>query len=554
MVDEVQGEQPTSGSSVTAEDIFKILDQNHPAYDEWSPTWEIYRDICGDGEPEKTRYLHKNKLEPTDQYEFRLKISELIPESQRSISRLTGALFKEKPKRELKDSRLDEFNEDVDLDGNSINGFMEEVIKSILAYGSTRILINARRTKSGRKLSRGQEKALKLRPYAIVYNPLSVIDWDYDDYGQLTMIRIKESRVAKLDPADPISPHVRIIKFIHYDREKFQWWEFAKQDGKVTLQNQDGDSHGLGVVPMVVKYWPRRVRKMIGSSYIRQMAKADLQRWLAESDQIYDTYIHAHPTLKCWTDEQMDKIGVGANSYLKLKPATTGQEKEDIEYLEIPTAAFEALRDVVKDKLDTVNRHSNTDPLGVVEPGTKIFQASGVARAWSFGMSEARILRDLADVSGTIERQIYELVLNYQTRGTPAADKKLFKGSVDYPDEFDLATTEQLILQTKEIGQLVNSPKLLRLLHKRIASSKAGDVTPKLVSEIHEEIEDNPLINTPVGKDGTNGVLPKLQLEGDLPQGGRFGRSLPNTSPGSKQGQRKGSFKTQQDVAKDLSS
>ena len=43
----------------------------------------------------------RNKFELESQYNFRLDISQLIPESGLAIERLLGALYNEKPKREL---------------------------------------------------------------------------------------------------------------------------------------------------------------------------------------------------------------------------------------------------------------------------------------------------------------------------------------------------------------------------------------------------------------------------------------------------------------------
>lgn len=535
-----------------AEQFFEDLNAEHPNYEKWSPIWSVFRDVVGDDEPDKRDYLHKNTLEPDKQYEFRLLISELISESPRSISRLTGALFREKPKRDLKDAALTKFNEDVDLEGQNMNSFMEKVVSSLLAYGTTRLLINMKRSPGiGSDLTRADEIKLGIRPYIIPYNPLSVIDWDHDEYGQLTMVRIRETRIGKIDPSDATSSHVMITKFIHYDRMKSQWWEFAEDQGKHMVIGAGSSAHELGFVPMIVAYWPKRVKHMIGASYIRSMAKADVQKFRVESDQDYDAYLHAHPTLKVWTEDEMDKIGVGSNSYLKLKPATQGQEKEDALYVEAPTSAFDALEQIRKGKLETIDRHSNTDPLGVMDSGSKIFQASGVARAWSFGMSEARILSDVADTAAQIERQIYEMVLRFQDRTKRVTlDEKAFKGWVTYPEEFDLATTDQLIQQTEKISQMVNSPKFLRLLHKRIATSKAGDIKPAELEAIHKEIEKNPLVNTPVGKQLDAMGFPKMPTPPAANQQAGKAPKAPNVSGASKQGQRSGSFQKPTEAAK----
>jgi hypothetical protein len=522
-------------------DLFETLDSKHPLYRKWSDTWAVYRDVIGDDEPEKTDYLQRNKLEPTDQFDFRVKISEFIPESPRAIARLVGALYKEKPKRELKDEGLDTFAEDVDLEGQNINSFMERVIAQLLGYGTLRILLNVRGQQDSLlpvdDMSRADEMALGVRPYAIAYSPLNVIDWDMDDYNKLTMIRIKEEKIRKVNPGDPESETKKIIRFIHYDRQRAAWWEFESNKGKYAqIGGAHASVHGLGFVPMIVAYWPNKIKPMIGSGYIRWMSKADVQKFRCESDQIYDAYLHAHPTLKIHTQDELGEVGVGSGSYLKLHPGGSGQNKEDATYVEAPTSAFDALKDLISQKLETIQRHANTDPLGVLEPGTRIFQASGVARAWSFGTSEARILSDIADTAAQIERDMYEVVLRLSDKNA-SMDKRLFKGEVIYPEEFDLSSTASLIEETEKISQMINSPTLLRTLHKRIAASKIGDASPKTVREVNKEIDDNDLINTQVGNEDANDMrIPDMggMVEADFKV--------------SKQGQREGSFEMSPDA------
>ena len=515
-------------------DLYESLNGTHALYKKWAPIWSTYRDVIGDDVADKSFYLQRNKLEPEDQYAFRVAMSEFIPETPRAIARLVGALYKEKPKRELKDAELDKFIEDVDLEGQNINSFMERVIAKLLGYGTLRILLNVRGKEDillPPDLSRADEQALGVRPYAISYSPLNIIDWDVDGYNKLTMIRIKEETHRKMDPNNPLSPAIKVTRFIHYDRSKAVWWEFVDDKGKaVQLGTDHVVDHDLGFVPMIVAYWPSKIKSMVGSGYIRWMAKADIQKFRCESDQVFDAYLHAHPTLKIHTQEELGEVGVGTGSYLKLHPGGAGQNKEDVSYVEAPTSAFNALENLIKQKQETIERHANTDPLGVMEPGARIFQASGVARAWSFGTSEARILSDIADTAAQIERDLYEGILRLSDK-TAFPGEKLFKGDVTYPEEFDLSSTASLIEETEMISQMINSPTLLRTLHKRIAASKIGDASPKTVREVNKEIEDNDLINTQVGNEDANALrIPDL------------GGIVEPDFKVSKQGQRDGSF------------
>lgn len=516
-------------------DLFKALDAKHPTYVKWAPAWQMFRDVLGDESVNKTDYLPRNKLEPSDQYEFRVMLSQFIPETPLSVARIVAALYKEKPKRDFgsQKTELDDFVSDIDLEGQSLDTFMERVIFQLIGYGTTRILINVRSPEPAQDadgnpipLSRADEIEAGVQPFAIPYSPLSVIDWDMDQFNELTMVRIKETRFGKVDPSDPLSPHRKLVRFIHYDRTMSVWWTFADEKegadpsegiGKPALVGELSGTrvHGLGIVPMIVRYWPQKLAPMVGNSYIRQMAKADIQKFQSESDQAYDTYLHAHPQLKVWTIEELSEIGLGNGSFLKLNPGGAGIEREDAAYVEAPTSAFEALSQQITGKLDTIHRHANTDPLGQTERGSGgVFQASGVARAWSFGTSEARILSDVADTAVVIERSLMDMALRTMTAADTSSVDDLFKGEIQYPEEFDLSSTQTLLDETQQISGIINSPTLLRVLHKRIAASKVGDITPEMLQEINEEIEKNPLIGTPVGRTQNVFEMPRLQPQG----------------------------------------
>lgn len=497
--------KPTA-APVDDQALYDLLDRKHPDYEAAAEKWRVYRDVLGEEDVDKSKYLPRNELEWQEQYAFRLAISEFIPETPLAVQRLVSGLYRQKPSREFKKDRnsaeLKAFADNATLDGDDMNKFMPRAIKQLAGYGSTRILVNMHMPDDmvpGTQ-TRAEEQQAGVRPYCVLYNPLSVIDWDFDERGRMTMVRIKETRHAKEDPTDPLSPCVKICRFIHYDTRKIEWWDFKEVEGKkVKLKHQRRDNP-LGIVPMIVHYWPERVRPMVGAAYIRLMARADVAKFRSESDLDYDTFVHAHPTLKLWTDDDVDEKGVGSGALMKLRPGNIGEQREDAAYLETPSSAFQALDGVIDSKRAAIYRHSGIDPMGVLDQGA-VSQVSGVSRAWSFGTSEATLLSELADAAVNIEHEIYEMVLRYyDTGGTADANAKVFKGEVQYPEEFDVSTSSKLLEEIERSGPIINSPTLQRTLQKRFAASKVGDSTADLLEEIQEEIDKLPLIGTNAGR------------------------------------------------------
>lgn len=500
------------GNTISAADaesadmkLFEALSAKHPDYLAWEARWKTYRDCVDDAEFHKEDYLFRNEREHPDQHAFRVQISEFLPDTPSYVERIVGALYNEKPKRDLKNADLEKFADMVTLARksslSSMDAYMAEVIKCLITYGSTRELITTKSVPAPATPgapTRAEEIAADARPYAVHYTPLSVIDWDEDEACELTMVRIKESYCHKLDPSDPLSPHVKYCKFIQYDRETAHWWVFAEdleKEGQYKLVEEDEAEHGMGVVPMVVRYWPGPHKTMIGRSFLRYMARAELSKFRNDSDMDYDSYMHAHPAMCVETNAKLASdviIGGGRNIKLRLRDQT--QEGEKVYYLEYPTAQLDAVKRVIEDKEKKIRRYAAVDPSAALDESQPNGNVSGVSRAWSFGTSEERVLSSLADAAADIEAAIFDLVLRAMGETPPADGSDLFQGEVQYPEEFEVASSDELLDKAEKIGANINSPTLIRYVHKRIARKEAGDAGQKLLAKIDAEIDKNEIL------------------------------------------------------------
>lgn len=493
--------------STANNELIKALELTHPDYKEFAPEWRLYSDVLGDrGIFVKENYLPKGEHEDEQLYNLRIALAQFIPDAPLAIDKLVGALYQQKPKRDLKDTQLVDFTENVDLQGQGLDEFVKHVTENLLGYGTIRLLVNVRVPDVvTQPLTRAEEKTLGVRPFLILYNPLDVIDWQHDKYGELEMVRIVE-----MDSTLHENKTRAVVKrFIEYDRNEARWWEFVQASEGWDLVDKGSSVHALGMVPMIVKT-VKEIKRMVGSSFIRYSARADIQKFQTESDLSYDTHVHSHPTVKVWTSREMSAVGIGSNAFLKLSPS---EPREDVGYLEPPSSCFSNLMETIKEKRAAVYRQARTDPLGVLESGASTFQASGASRAWSFATSEARILVDLAGKLEDVENRICDLVLRYSTQETPARGKKLFTGTIQYPDEFDLGSVRDLLEEAVIIKQEINSPILVKELHKRVAAAKVGNTSMEKVTEIFEEIDENELL----GAASAGGVSSEMPMAWEEP-------------------------------------
>ena len=255
--------------------LYDQLSAKHPDYEAWEGEWERYRDVLGDDLVEKEHYLPQNKFEPVSQYEFRVKVSQFIPESGIAIDRLLGALYEDQPKRDMKGHEADlrPFLEAADTHGKSWSAVVEEIAFNLLGYGATRVLVNVRMPSDIPEggLTRAEEQQrTDLKPQIINYTPASIIDWETDESGRLTYCRIREERTVRVDDLSSDKRHLKEVKFIAYDREKTTWWVFRESESssemeQVGTEQTSTDITEESIAPHNI---PARIQRNAGSSPI----------------------------------------------------------------------------------------------------------------------------------------------------------------------------------------------------------------------------------------------------------------------------------------------
>lgn len=473
--------------------LFDRLNAQHPIYATMRPHWQRYQDVMS-GMINKNQYLFHTHEEPDEIYLFRKQISEFVPECPLAVRAVETAIYGQEPRREIRDDRIDAFMNNADLHGNNLNHVNVLVLRSLLTFGTTRLLINTSRRESGMTVA--QERALGVQPYMHAYTPLETPNWAVDALGRLEWIVLRDVYHRQDGPLDE---RINSTRFTLWSRQEWEEWTFEEDErhrgrarGNVRLVNHQDGRHDLGMVPVICQAL-HGDDNMIGESFILFSSRIDIRKFRRESDLVYDEYLHSHPTLIVNTLSELAQTGVGANAVIKLDPT----QNESAGYLSPPSSAFDSLRASIDTDRAAIRRYAGTDPLGVLEPGTATFQTSGVARAWSFSTSENRILNNIANVMEKVEQAELEIATRWQDdRRDYEIGEQAFEGQVSYPREFDRSATQSLLEETERVVDVINSPSFVKHLHKRYVSRRAEDVPRKEIAAWEKEIEENELLGT----------------------------------------------------------
>ena len=435
--------------------------------------WLYYSDSYhGGNEYRKGRYLTKYFMESAEDYENRIKQTPLDNHCKSVIETYNSFLFRSPPRRTYgsiaNDPALDPFFEDADLDGRSFDNFMRDVSTQASIYGHVWVMVDKPNTQVA---TRAEELEQQIRPYVIMFTPENVVDWKYtrkpSGVYELSMIRIWEGSDAEYGYYREITPET-----ITTYRKK-----------EASLEKDDAEMieqviNRLNKVPCVPVYAQRSTARGVGISDISDIA--DMQRAvyneLSELEQI--VRISNHPSLVKTSDTQ---AAAGAGAIIDLPNDLDANLKPYL--LEPSGSGITNILQSLGSKADAINRMANIG--GVRANATRTM--SGVALQTEFSILNAR-LSEKADLLELAEEQIWRLWSLWQQR--------VWDGTVDYPDSFnihDRENTVALLKQAKETKP--ENPELLKEIDHMLAEAlvKDDDRLAEIKAQQQEAVMEHPM-------------------------------------------------------------
>jgi len=139
----------------------------------------------------------------------RLQQTHAFPYLGRINQKINQFVFQTSPGRENGDPAV---IKDISRDSKSVNDIMREVSGLTFAAGWCWIMIDSPRRKEGDDdFSIAEAQAQKIRPYWKVLSPLDVLDWSFDDRGELVYIKTQSWESDDSNPFVVPVP-VRVVK------------------------------------------------------------------------------------------------------------------------------------------------------------------------------------------------------------------------------------------------------------------------------------------------------------------------------------------------------
>lgn len=142
-------------------------------------------------------YLSKLSGQTKSEYNSYVNRALYYNASQRTVDAMSGLLFRKPPQIEVP-SNIDIYLENIDLQGNSLDSFVEKVADEVITVGRIGLLVDHTRAselEEGQERTQAQADAENLRPFIVKYKTEDIINWNFtviNNVRVLNLVVVKE--------------------------------------------------------------------------------------------------------------------------------------------------------------------------------------------------------------------------------------------------------------------------------------------------------------------------------------------------------------------------
>lgn len=236
----------------------------------------------------RTTYLPQFAKESAAAYDVRIKSSWLFNGYRKTVKDMTGRVFAKPIEIAEGDDRLDEWAENIDMQGRDLSTFARQVFEDALqGPGIAYIMVDAPPRQGTVTQAQAQEQ--NLRPYMVHLRVEDVLGWRAEiiaNVTTLTQIRIAE-KVTEPDPKDEFKDvsvdQIRVLDRlesgiqtrIYRKTERSKEWELT---GEPTINAAIRD---ITIVP----FYANRTGFFTGEPMLDDLADINIAHWQSQSDQ-----------------------------------------------------------------------------------------------------------------------------------------------------------------------------------------------------------------------------------------------------------------------------
>ena len=450
------------------------IEQEHPDYTAKSRMWRRYRHLYAGGEQFREHageYLLRRQKEPAEVYHERL--ARVFYENYLGsiVDWYTATLVRREPVLEFEGTNerakdfFAGFVQNCDLRGTTLTQFFKQQITEALVCGKSYVVVDFPRADSPALTRADEDASGRSRAYLVSYNADELINWSYDQGGDLEWVVIRTS-LLKQDNVRSFG-WKRETRWIYYDRERFEIYGRGGADQK-TIELVDQGSHGFAGIGRVPVFDLRITEGLwlankIALLQLEHFNKSNALGWALTMG------LFAMPVI--YSERPFSQI-TGESYYIQLGP------EDRFGWTEPAGNVFQIAADNLDRLKDEIYRVSYL--MQQAGDGSGTIQ-SGLSQQWDFSVTQ-EILRAYGDIVKDAIRNVLSAIV--------AARQDDLAIDVVGLDEFDITDFGTEAADAKSLLALgIQSPTLTKQIQKRVAMKYLCDSRQEIKNRIAEEID-----------------------------------------------------------------
>ena len=395
--------------------------------------------------------LTKYQLETESEYGQRLNQTPLHNHCKSVVNVYNSFLFQEQPERDLGNLdgmlEVEDFLDDADLDGRTLDHFMKEVSTWASVFGHCWIMVAKPDVGA---VTKADELDVGVRPYVNILSPLVVIDWRWErapsGKHELVYVKYVEEINGSVQTIKEWTPETITTHEINYDTRE----ELA----------QLVEPNGLGFIPMICVYSQRSIVRGFGVSDIQDIAKTQqfIYNQLSEVEQA--VRLDNHPSLVKTNETQASS---GAGSIIAMPENMDPGLKPYL--LETNGAQIASIYQAIDHSVAAIDLMANTG--SVRATAAKLL--SGVAMQTEFQLLNAKLAEKASNLE-LAEEELWNIFAKYQGLGE-------WTGEVKYQDNYGIQDKNAEYTKLQVAKASASSPQVLAVIDQKLMQLLCEDLS-----------------------------------------------------------------------------
>jgi hypothetical protein len=454
-----------------------LIARRHPLYAAMSTHWEFLAQTYEGGrEWFSDKNIFRYIKEGQQEFNERLQRCYRFNHTREVVDLLNKYLFKQNITRST-DAPLSvqEFWKRSTKNGLGIRDFVRQCGRKASIMGRIGVVVD--NNAAGAKIvSKADEKKANVRTYAYILTPSQLLDYSWDEDGNLAWVLVRE--IAR-DDADPMtSSGNEKPQFRLWTKTDWKLYEERGTNRRVEVVEIGSGEHSLGEVPVILHDHIITDEEYTSPALIDDIAYLDraVANYLSNLDAIIQDQTYSQLTMPAQNvmpgdDNYNTMLKMGTNRVFLYD----GEGTHKPEYIAPDPKQAQMILAMVNKIIGEIYH-----TVGMAGERTKqdnamgIDNSSGVAKAYDFERVNA-LLQAKADSLEVLENKIARLVGKWN-------GETVTEDYVSYPDNFD---TRGLYDEFDIAGRLmlVDAPKLVRQKQMELVIDK---LFPQLAKDIRE--------------------------------------------------------------------